>query len=105
MDRKRDLLFKVIFNKDLLNYITKNFVQGEKIDKLSVEKICSQGHSNLLNKHIDEFKLYCNTNCVEGAVKNGHLSIIKSLHKNCIQGFTSQAMDYVAESGNLNILK
>jgi peroxiredoxin len=43
----------------------------------------------------------CTTNAINWAVKNGHLEVVKFLHKNRTEGCTADAMNYAAENGYL----
>ncbi|GMF23884.1 unnamed protein product [Phytophthora fragariaefolia] len=47
---------------------------------------------------------HCTTAAMDGAAMNGHLSVVKWLHKNRTEGCTASAMDEAARNGHFNVV-
>ncbi|ETI50794.1 hypothetical protein F443_05726 [Phytophthora nicotianae P1569] len=46
----------------------------------------------------------CTTAAMDGAAMNGHLNVVKWLHKNREEGCTTSAMDLAAQNGHFNVV-
>ncbi|KAJ3412273.1 hypothetical protein HDV05_001032 [Chytridiales sp. JEL 0842] len=76
------------------------------VTKTIVDRVASEGCESLsvLEDLLDMTK-GCTVAAMDGAAKNGHLHVVKFLHKRNIEGCTKDAMNGAAANGHLNVVK